>query len=85
MMNSNGMIYSEQKRKAFDLGRRIAETGFSLQDNPFVNVHPRFSSRWGSGYLAASTLEALSSAWCGRTRHGSNLIETLARSNLPEF
>jgi len=62
MMNSNGMMYSEQERKAFDLGRRMAQTGFSLYDNPFVNVHPRFSSRWASGYVAVSTLEALSSA-----------------------
>ena len=61
MMNSNGMIYSEQERKAFDLGRRMAQTGFSMQDNPFVNVQPRFSSRWASGYLTVSTLEALSS------------------------
>ena len=62
MMNSNAKIYSEQERKAFDLGRRMAKTGFSLQDTPFVNVHPRFSSRWASGYVAVSTLEALSSA-----------------------
>jgi len=61
MMNSNRIIYSDQERKAFDLGRRMAQTGFSLQDNPFVNLHQRFSSRWASGYVSVSMLEALSS------------------------
>lgn len=60
-MKSNRMIYSEQERKAFDLGRRMSEAGFSLEDNPFTNLHPRFSSRWTSGYLAVNTLDMLSS------------------------
>jgi hypothetical protein len=55
------MMFSDQERKAFELGRRMAESGFSLQDNPFINVHPRFSSRWASGYLAVNTLKTLSS------------------------
>jgi len=56
------MRFSEQESKAFDLGTRMAEAGFSLQDNPFMSVHPRFSERWTCGFLAVGTLKNLASA-----------------------
>jgi len=55
-------LFAEQERKAFDLGRRMAEAGFSLQDNPFAQVHPRFAAQWSHGYFAAHTLRGITSA-----------------------
>lgn len=55
-------MFAEQERKAFDLGRRMAAAGFSLQDNPFAQVHPRFAAQWAHGYFAAHTLDGITSA-----------------------
>jgi hypothetical protein len=55
-------LFAEQERKAFDLGRRMAAAGFSLQDNPFAQVHPRFAAQWAHGYFAAHTLDGITSA-----------------------
>jgi hypothetical protein len=55
-------LFAEQERKAFDLGRRMAEAGFTLQDNPFEQVHPRFAAQWAHGYFAANTLRGITSA-----------------------
>ncbi len=55
-------MFAEQERKAFDLGRRMASAGFSIQDNPFAQVHPRFAAQWAHGFVAAHTLDGISSA-----------------------
>jgi hypothetical protein len=62
-----GELFAEQERKAFDLGRRMAAAGFSLQDNPFAQVHPRFAAQWAHGYFAAHTLHGITS----RLLHGA--------------
>jgi hypothetical protein len=55
-------LFTEQERKAFDLGRRLAAAGFSLQDNPFAQVHPRFAAQSAHGYFAAHTLGGITAA-----------------------
>jgi hypothetical protein len=55
-------MFSEQERRAFDLGHRMAQTEFALQDNPYVGVHPRLAHQWMQGYVAANALKGLTSA-----------------------
>jgi hypothetical protein len=55
-------MFAEQERQAFDLGRRMAATGFSLEDNPFMRIHPRFAVQWTHGYFAANALRGLGAA-----------------------
>jgi hypothetical protein len=62
MMKAPQQMFSEQQQKAFNLGRRMAEAGFSLQDNPFTNVHPRFSACWSRGFQAVDTLRSFGAA-----------------------
>jgi hypothetical protein len=59
-------MFSEQERKALELGRRMAEADFSINDNPFTKVHPRFAAQWLQGFTAASTLKSISSAMSKR-------------------
>ena len=40
----------------------VAGAGFSLQDNPFAQVHPRFAAQWSHGYFAAHTLDGITAA-----------------------
>jgi hypothetical protein len=55
-------LFAERERKTLDLGRRMAAAGFSLQDNPFAQVHPRFAGQWAHGYFAAHTLDGSTAA-----------------------
>lgn len=55
-------MFSEQERKAFELGRRMAQAEFSLHDNPFTVVNPRLAVQWLHGYVAANALSGLTSA-----------------------
>lgn len=55
-------MFSDQERQAFDLGRRMAETGFTLDDNPFARIHPRFAGQWAHGFFAANALRGLGAA-----------------------
>jgi hypothetical protein len=54
------MTFADQERQAFDLGRRMSEANFSLQDNPFERIHPRLSVNRQHGFLAAHVLQNLS-------------------------
>ena len=54
------MTFADQERQAFDLGRRMSEANFSLQDNPFERIHPRLSVQWRHGFLAAHVLQNVS-------------------------
>ena len=56
-------MFSEQERGAFELGQRMAATGFSLQDNPFARLHPRFATQWTRGFLGRSALAGITAAW----------------------
>lgn len=55
-------MFSEQERQAFDLGRRMAEADFTLQDNPYARISPRLAVQWTHGFFAANALHGLSSA-----------------------
>ena len=56
-------MFSEQERNAFDLGHRMAEAGFSLHDNPFARLHPRFAKQWTRGFLGWSALASITAGW----------------------
>jgi len=62
MTHHQQQCFLERDRKALDLGRRMAESGFSLQDNPFDMIHPRFATQWSRGFLAVNTLRCIASA-----------------------
>lgn len=55
-------MFADQERQAFDLGRRMAEADFSLQDNPFAQIAPRLAAQWAHGFFAANALRGISSA-----------------------
>lgn len=55
-------MFPAQEQKAFELGRQMAERGFSAQDNPFTMVHPRFAAQWSRGFLALNRLTNIASA-----------------------
>ncbi len=55
-------MFPEREHKAFELGRRMAEKGFSAQDNPFMMVHPRFAAQWSRGFLALHRLRSMAGA-----------------------
>lgn len=59
-------MFAEQERKALELGRRMAEAAFSINDNPFTKIHPRFAAQWLQGFTAASTLKSIGSAMSRR-------------------
>jgi hypothetical protein len=59
-------MFAEQERKALELGRRMAEAAFSINDNPFTQVHPRFAAQWLQGFTTASTLKSIGSAMSRR-------------------
>jgi hypothetical protein len=59
---SEETMFAEQERQAFDLGRRMAEADFSLQDNPFTQILPRLAVQWAHGFFAANALQSISSA-----------------------
>ncbi|MFO1363676.1 MAG: hypothetical protein U1F45_14580 [Burkholderiales bacterium] len=59
-------MFADQERKAFDLGRRMAEAGFGLEDNPFVRIHPRLATQWTHGFFAANALNGLRAALARR-------------------
>ena len=49
-------MFSDLEHKAFLLGRRMAETAFSMDDNPFANLQPRLARRWLDGYVSENAL-----------------------------
>lgn len=55
-------MFSDQERRAFELGRRMALTEFGFNDNPFLGVHPRLAHQWQQGYVGANALRGLTSA-----------------------
>jgi hypothetical protein len=54
------MTFADQERQAFELGRRMSEAKFSLQDNPFERVSPRLAVQWQHGFSASHALQNLS-------------------------
>jgi len=59
-------MFADQERQAFDLGRRMAEANFTLEDNPFVRIHPRLATQWAHGFFAANALKGLRAALARR-------------------
>jgi len=55
-------MFADQERQAFELGRRMAEADFSLEDNPFPRISPRLAVQWTHGFFAANALHGLSVA-----------------------
>lgn len=56
-------MFPKLERKAFDLGQRMAETGFGVDDNPFQGVQPRLSARWDQGYSKVCAIRALAESF----------------------
>jgi hypothetical protein len=44
-------MFSDLEHRAFQLGRRMAETAFSIDDNPFANLQPRLARKWIDGFV----------------------------------
>lgn len=57
-------MFSDLEDKAFLLGRRMAETAFSMDDNPFANLQPRLARRWLDGYVSENALHG-KTGWLG--------------------
>ena len=57
-------MFSAQEDKAFALGRRMAEAGFSMDDNPFTNLQPRLARRWLDGFVSENALHG-QTGWLG--------------------
>jgi hypothetical protein len=55
-------MFIDQERQAFDLGRRMAEADFTLEDNPYARINPRLAVQWTHGFFAANALRGLRSA-----------------------
>jgi hypothetical protein len=58
-------MFAEQEQSAFDLGRRMAGAGFSLEDNPFASLNPRFARQWTRGFLGLKALAGIAAARSG--------------------
>jgi hypothetical protein len=56
-------MFSERERSAFDLGHRMADAGFALEDNPFSRLNPRLATQWARGFLGSSTLARIVGEW----------------------
>ena len=54
------MKFADQERQAFELGCRMSEAKFSLQDNPFERIAPRLAVQWQHGFFASQVLQNLS-------------------------
>jgi len=57
-------MFSDLEHKAFLLGRRMADTAFSMDDNPFTNLQPRLARRWLDGYVSENALHG-KAGWLG--------------------
>jgi hypothetical protein len=55
-------MFAKQEQRAFELGRRMAQADFSLDDNPYVGVHQRLAAQWLQGYVGANALRGLTAA-----------------------
>jgi hypothetical protein len=55
-------MFADQERQAFELGRRMAEADFLLEDNPFPRISPRLAVQWTHGFFAANALHGLGAA-----------------------
>jgi hypothetical protein len=58
-------VFSDLEDRAFLLGRRMAETAFTLDDNPFANLQPRLARRWLDGFVSETALHSKTS-WLGQ-------------------
>ena len=56
------MKFTDQEQQAFELGRRMSNANFSLQDNPYTHLHPHLAVRWQNGFFASHVLQNLSAA-----------------------
>ncbi len=61
-------MFSEQERSAFELGRRMAQAAFTVEDNPYDRLNPRLARRWMSGFLGSRALGRIAAAWPRTTR-----------------
>jgi hypothetical protein len=57
-------VFSDLEDRAFLLGRRMAETAFTLDDNPFANLQPRLARKWLDGFVSETALHS-KSGWLG--------------------
>jgi hypothetical protein len=55
-------MFADQERHAFELGRRMSEASFCIEDNPFARIHPRLAAQWQQGFLAVQAIHTLSTA-----------------------
>jgi len=57
-------VFSDLEDRAFLLGRRMAETAFTLDDNPFANLQPRLARKWLDGFVSETALHS-KTGWLG--------------------
>jgi len=58
-------VFSDLEDRAFLLGRRMAETAFTMDDNPFTNLQPRLARKWLDGFVSESAFHN-KSGWLGQ-------------------
>lgn len=51
-------MFSDLEDRAFLLGRRMAETAFTMDDNPFANLQPRLARKWLDGFVSETALHS---------------------------
>jgi hypothetical protein len=56
-------LFADQERHAFDLGHRMAGAGFTLDDDLFAHLHPRFALQWTRGFLGWSAIARITATW----------------------
>jgi hypothetical protein len=61
-------MFSDMEHRAFLLGRRMAETAFSMDDNPFAHLQPRLARRWLDGFVSENALHG-KTGWLGHDGH----------------
>ena len=57
-------MFSDLEDRAFLLGRRMAGTAFSMDDNPFANLQPRLARKWLDGFVSETALHR-KTGWLG--------------------
>lgn len=64
-------MFNDQEDRAFLLGRRMAETAFTMDDNPFTNLQPRLARKWLDGYVSENAFHN-KTGWLGQVCHHAN-------------
>ncbi len=76
-------MFSDLEDRAFLLGRRMAETAFTMDDNPFANLQPRLARKWLDGFVSETALHS-KTGWLGHeAQHPHSDAHDLKRVEKP--